>query len=240
MAEQGTSPSDPFAEFDLSCEFPFAVEAYAELRSYVRVVNEFISHSSAQQAVRIQSRLKREDDPVRLAELQFELETVKRDEAVVLPRIVWGGILVSIFAAYEHGVRSALRHWQRAAGHPIKFQCLPRKDFLRSAEQYAKESVGVLLFDNDRVGETIKELKSFRNSFAHGSGLLSDLPEKLVASIKEQRHPGVALQTIEGQWSANASSAAYYLVHSERTIQQFENGVLEKCLVHHRLQLRPT
>ena len=238
MSETDKSIADPFSEFDLICEFPFAIGAFAELRRYVRAVHQFLPHASAQQAVRIEAHLKRETDPVRTGELEHELEVVGRDSVITLPRIIWGGVLVTIFAAYENGVRSALKHWQNTTGNSEEFHCLPRKDFLKSAEAYAKTHVGVTLFQSDISRETLTALKSFRNSFAHGSGLVSDLPDKLAADIHDNRHPGVTLEVVDGQWVANARSAAYYLLSAEGAIKQFGDVILEKCLQHHRANHR--
>ncbi len=66
MPTSNTFIVDPFAEFDLICEFPFAMDTFAELRRYIRAVNDFIPHITAQQGVRIAARIKRESDPVPL------------------------------------------------------------------------------------------------------------------------------------------------------------------------------
>jgi len=229
------SVTDPFDEFDLICEFPFAMDAFAELRRYIRVVNDFVPHAAAQRGVRITARIKRESDPVALSEMESELETVVRDGATVLPRLVWGGVLVSLFAAFEFGVKRTLEHWRTSVGHTEEFKVLPRRDFLRCAESYAIEHIGVPLFESKAVRQTLLDLKSFRNSFAHGSGLLFDLPLNLIAAVNEQRHAGVSLEVEDGQWVGNARSAAYYLLSSERAIKAFGDHALEKCLAHTRV-----
>lgn len=225
---------DPFDEFDLICEFPFAIGAFAELRRYIRAVNDFVPHVTAQQGARITARIKRTSDPVSVAEMESELEAISRDGSTVLPRLIWGGILVSVFAAFEYGVKKTLKHWQITVGHTVEFKTLPRKDFLKSAEIYAAEQLELPLFSSPQARKTLMDLKSFRNSFAHGSGLLSDLPETLIAAIHLRRHPGVSLEVEDGQWVGNAQSAAYYLLSSERAIKTFGETVLEKCLAYNR------
>ena len=234
MSSSGKPPTDPFEEFDLICEFPFAVGAFAELRRYVRAVHQFLPHASAQQAVRIKARLKQEPDPVRTGELEYELEVTDRDSTVTLPRVVWGGVLVSIFAAYENGVRNALKHWRHTTGFPEEFKTLPRKDFLRSAESYAKAHLAVPLFQAEHSREVLVALKGLRNSFAHGSGLVSDLPASLVTAIAQGRHSGAGIEVVEGQWVADARCAAYHLLWAERSSKQFGEAVLGTCLQHHR------
>lgn len=236
MSKPEKPSGDPFAEFDLICEFPFAAGTFGELRRYVRTVYQFLPHASAQQSIRIEAQLAREADPVRTGELEYELELSAHDAAVMLPRVVWGGVLVSIFAAYENGVRTALRHWQSSTGELEEFHLLSRKDFLKSADVYADAHLGVALFQNNKLREALTALKSFRNSFAHGSGLVSDLPDAIAKAIREKRHAGVMVEIVDGQWVANARCAAYYLLSAERAINQFGDAVLAKCLQHHRAQ----
>lgn len=225
---------DPFAEFDLICEFPFATDAFAELRRYVRAVNDFIPHVAAQQSLRITARIKRAPDPIAQAEMESELEAVSHYGAVVLPRIIWGGVLVSLFAAFEYGVKRTLKHWQTTTGHSVEFRVLPRRDFLISAERYADEQMQLRLFKSEALRQTLMDLKALRNSFAHGSGLLSDLPRNLKSAVSQKLHPGVCLEVEEGQWVGNAKSAAYYLVRGESAVKDFGDCALEKCLDHSR------
>jgi len=234
MPNSNTPAIDPFAEFDLICDFPFAIDAFAELRRYIRAVNDFFPHVTAQQSVRITARIKRASDPVVQAEMESELEAVGHDGSIVLPRIVWGGVLVSVFAAFEYGVKKTLKHWQTTVEHTVEFKVLPRKDFLKSAEAYAADQMQLPLFKSPKVRQTLMDLKAFRNSFAHGSGLLSDLPPNLVTAINQHLHPGVSLEVEDGQWVGNARGAAYYLLNSERAINTFGDCVLEKCLAHKR------
>jgi hypothetical protein len=230
---------DLLDEFDLRCEFPSIGGAFGELRRYVRAVHHFLPHSSAQQAVRLQARITRELDPVTAGELEHDLEVVINDEQVTLPRVVWGGVMVSVFATYENGARLALRHWQRTTTHTVEFRVLPRKDFLKSAEAYAKEHIGVPLFSSAFERDALWDLKAFRNSFAHGSGLLSDLSNRLQLAIAaKDRHAGVAMMVSEGQWVSNARSSAYYLLVAERSAKRFGETILEKCIEHHRQRPR--
>lgn len=237
-SENSSQSDDLFSGFDLDsdfnliCGFPSPIDAFAELKRYMRAVHQFLAHATAQQTVRLQARLKAETDPVAIGEFECELESIKFDESTVLPRLVWGGILVSIYAAFEFGVKQVLNHWQATVRHPIPFKEMPRKDFLTSAESYAKDYIGVKLFANDVHRARAAELKELRNSFAHRGSQLSTLSRKLETDIKKKVHPGVTLDVVEGQWVANARSAAYYHFSTESAIFSFADLVLEKCLAY--------
>lgn len=225
---------DPFAEFDLVCEFPLAVDTFAELRRYVRTIHGFLPGVSAQKAVRMGARVKRENDPVRIGEIEYELEKINIDSRVSLPRLIWGGVLVTIFGAYENSVTNILKHWQMTTRHPNEFPRAGRKDMLKAASQYSKSNLGVALFESEQLRQAITELKYFRRSFAHGSGLLSDLPADQAAAVRQKQHIGVSMSIEEGKWVANSQSAAYYLLYAEKASTQFAYAVLDKCIAHHR------
>lgn len=93
--------------------------------------------------------------------------------------------------------------------------------------------MGVALFRCDDLRQRLVELKNFRNSFAHGSGLLSDLPKAMGIAIADRQHAGVRLEVVADQWVGNARSAAYYLLRAERAVKQFQDAVFEKYLDDH-------
>ena len=103
---------DPFEDFDLICDFPWAIDSLAELKRFVRVVHQFIPHATDQQAARLRARIKTETDPVAIGEFEGELEAVMHDASAILPRLVWSGVLVSMYAAFEYGVHRILDHWR--------------------------------------------------------------------------------------------------------------------------------
>jgi hypothetical protein len=241
MGTEGADPKDVSVdnlwwEFEELCEFPWPNAPFVELKRYVRSVHEFLPHMTAQEEIRLRARIKIEGDPVAVGELESELELVRTAGTVVLPRLVWGGVLVSIYAAYEFGVESVLNYWKLTARHSVGFKLEPKRDFLQCAEEYSKRHLGAALFASDIQGVRLKELKTLRNSFVHRGSQLSTLPEKLRIAIARKEHPGLALEEAEGQWIANARSAAFYLLTAERTIKSFGEVALQKCLANSKLR----
>ncbi|SCX59772.1 hypothetical protein [Nitrosospira sp. Nsp1] len=125
MSKSDRVTEDPFEDFDLIFDFPWAVDSFAELKRFVRVVHQFMPHATDQQTVRIRARIKAETDPVAMGEFEGELEAIMHDASTVLPRLVWGGVLVSVYAAFEYGVHQILEHWQITVGHPTPFMQKP-------------------------------------------------------------------------------------------------------------------
>lgn len=112
---------DPFEDFDLICDFPWAIDSLAELKRFVRVVHQFIPHATDQQAARLRARIKTETDPVAIGEFEGELEAVMHVASAILPRLVWSGVLVSMYAAFEYGVHRILDHWRVTVSRPTSF-----------------------------------------------------------------------------------------------------------------------
>ncbi len=223
--------NDPFSLLDQLSDFPWPAAAFSELRRYVRVVNEFLPHATIQQAVRLKAQIKSEVDPVAIGEFESALENIKVDELTVLPRLVWGGVLVSVYAAFEYGIESIFRHWQISTEYPFQFK-KGHKDFLSSAEVYAETQIGIQLFLNHVQRERLLELKDLRNSYVHRGGQVSTLSKRLETGIKNKSHFGLALEIIDGQWVANARSVAFYLLEAERAIRLFSDAAVEKCMLH--------
>jgi hypothetical protein len=217
---------DPFEALEIACEFPFTSGAFDDLRRYVRAVHEFLPHSSAQQSIRIEAKLKGIDDPVRTGELEHELDVIAQDAQTTLPRIVWGGVLISIYAAYENATRTSMNHWQSTTKYPEPFRPPPGRDFLKFSAKYAQVNLHVDLFGDAQLRKKLFELKALRNSFVHTGGLLASLPETIAADIATKRHLGVSLEVQEDRWVGNARCAAYYLQVAEKATKYLEFAIL--------------
>ena len=219
-----------FNTLDLLTDFPSNAGDFSGLRRYIQVVNEFSPHLTAQRAIRIQAKISRETDPVRRAEMEGDLETIADDDKALIPRVVWGGVLVSIYAAYEGGIVSTLKYWQRSTKFPEEFKRLPKLDMLKSADSYSNRNLGISLFGSESGKTALADLKCFRNKFAHGSGLFIELPSDLRKKIENRAHPGLAIEVASGRWIANARVTAYYFLHAERELKRFRDTVVEKYL----------
>ena len=152
------SNAGPTDVLDLLTEFPHAAGAFGEMRRYVKLVSQFADFPTAQAATRLKAELKRTTDPVREGELQYEIEVAERDAKSTVPRIVWGSILVAVYATYETGVKGALVHWCGNVPGAPAFDCKGTGQFLKTAGTYAANEVQVDLFPNPGLKGTVLEL----------------------------------------------------------------------------------
>ena len=226
------STDDPFADFDLLCDFPWTGGAFNDLKRYLRVVNEFLPHTTAQRTVRLNAQLKSERDPVTIGELESAVESVLRDGSTVFPHLVWGSLLVATYGVLEFGIIQTFDYWRKVVGHPVKFEKPSSKGFLSCAQAYAESQVQEPLFHSPSERSKLDHLSSLRNSFVHRESQMVTLPKALASAIATKAYIGASMEVVDGQWVANARSTAFYLLVSERIVHSFGNVVVEKCLHH--------
>lgn len=224
------SNSSPTDVLDLLTEFPHAAGAFAEMRRYVRLVSQFSDFPTAQAAARLKAELKSTTDPVREGELQYRIEVAERDAKLIVPRIVWGSILVAVYATFETGVKGALAHWGRSVPGAAAFDCKGTGQFLKVARKYAETEVQVELFPNPGLKSIVLELKAFRDSFAHSAGQMPIRRTELHSSIEKSRVRGYPIAVEDNMWIAPPRAVAFYLLQAERAYKLFSEAVMEKYI----------
>lgn len=224
------SNANPTDVLDLLTEFPHSGGEFGEMRRYVKLVSQFADFPTAQAATRLKAELKRATDPVREGELQYEIEVAERDAKSTVPRIVWGSILVAVYATFETGVKGALVHWGCNVPGASAFECKGTGQFLKTAGAYSANEVQVDLFPDPGLKGTVLELKSFRDSFAHSAGRMPSRRTALNSSIDKSRARGYPIAVEDNAWIAPPRAVAFYLLQAERAYKLFAEAVMEKYL----------
>ncbi|MDB5985439.1 MAG: hypothetical protein JWR16_492 [Nevskia sp.] len=207
-------------------EFPHSAGAFAEVRRYIGAVAQFADFPSAQTVIRLKAELRKTTDPVREGELLYEIEVAEQDARSTVPRIIWGSILVAIYATFETGVRNALSHWASNVPGAAEFQVGGKGHFLKIASAYSESEVGTELFPDKGLKEAVLELKAFRDSFAHSAGQLPSRRTQLHSSIDKATKRGLAVTVEDGNWGATPRLVAYYFLRVERSYELFSNAVM--------------
>ena len=224
------SSQNPADVLDLLTEFPHAVGAFAEMRRYVKSVAQFSDFPSAQSITRLKAELRRTADPVREGEIEYEIEVAELDARCTVPRIVWGSILVAIYATFETGVRNALAHWANNVPGAAPFEVKGVGRFQSAANDYASMEAGVELFSNVTLKESVLELKSLRDSFAHSVGCIPHRRTELHSTIDKARERGYEISVENENWIATPRIAAYYLLQAERAYKIFADALMEEYI----------
>jgi len=222
--------TDPTEILDLLTEFPYTAEVFAEMRRYVKLASQFSDFPSAQAAARLKAELNRTNDPVREGELQYEIELAEHDGRNTVPRIVWGSMLVAIYATFETGVKSTLIHWASKVPGASAFECNGTGRFLKTASVYAADEVGIALFPDPTLKAIVLELKSLRDSFAHAAGQMPRRRTELHSSIEKSCARGHPIAIEDNNWIAPPRAVAFYLMKAEQAYKLFSEAVMEKYL----------
>ena len=223
------SKTNPPDVLDLLTDFPHAAGAFAEMKRYVKLVSQFEDFPTAQTTTRLKAELTRTTDPVRQSELQYELKVAERDTTSSVPRIVWGSILVAIYATFETGIKAALMHWGSQVPGASVFEC-KGTGLLKVAGAYAASEIEVELFPNSSVKAVVLELKLLRDSFAHSAGRVPSRRKEFHSLIENSRARGYPILIEEESWIAPPRAVAFYLLQTEQSYKLFSEAVMEKYI----------
>jgi len=215
---------------DLLTDFPLAAGAFAEMQRYIKQVSQFADFPSAQTVARLKAELKRTHDPVRVGELEYEIEVAQTDGCSTMPRIVWGSILVAIYATFETGIKSALTHWGGNVPGANKFDCKRQGQFLDTATNYAKEQIGIDLFPSPSIKAEVLDLKALRNSFAHSAGRMPSRRTELHQAIERACARGYPIVVEGDAWVTTPRAAAFYFLRTQQAYKIFSAAAMEKYI----------
>ena len=106
----------------------------------------------------------------------------------------------------------------------------PGTGLLKAASAYAASEIEVDLFSNPLLNATVLELKSLRDSFAHGAGQIPSRRTELLSSIEKSNSRGYPIAVEDNTWIASPRAVAFYLLQAERAYKLFSEAVMEKYI----------
>jgi hypothetical protein len=213
--------------FDADCDFPWQDGMFMHLRRYIASVDQFLALAHDLQSKAINDAMSFSTHPVALGELQYELMRLNEEDALSNQRVVWGGLLVSIYAAFEHSLEQIFQHWRLATDGPA-FKAKGREDIVAAAVRHSDQCVAISLFKNTSEPDCLNQLRMLRNSFVHKSGRLDAIPPNMWSSIQSRKHLGFPLEVVDQRWCANVFAAQYYLDGAYQVMRRFSREVSEK------------
>jgi hypothetical protein len=208
-------------------DFHVAMSPLLDIISFIQAMNEFIPHIADQQTIRVKAQINKEKDPVAIAEYGFEIEEIIRRDHDVWPQIVWGSMLVSIYAAFEHGIEQSFRNWRSVFDTAPVFTKKSRQDFLAAADEYATTQIKIPLFPDNEHRHTMMHLKHLRNSYVHNGCRVSHLPKNTQSKLIESKFVGCRIigDGEETKWISDARTSLFFALRAKTIIRLFgENG----------------
>lgn len=213
--------------FDADCDFPWQDGMYTHLGRYISSVDQFLALAQDLQSKEISDAITVETHPVALGEFQYKLERHNSGDALSTQRLVWGGLLVSIYATFEHGLEELFEHWRVATNGPA-FKTKGSEDIVSAADRHSTQSATLHLFESPSERDCLNQLRILRNSFVHKGGRITDISPAVWAEIQARKHHGFPLEVVDERWYANAFAAKYYLDRVHRVMHRFSRGLSAK------------
>ena len=212
---------------DAACDFPWQDGIFKHLERHIASVDRFQALAHDLQSKEICDAISAETDPVALGELQYELTRFDEEDAFSSQRVIWGGLLVSIYATFEHGLEQIFGHWQLATDCSA-FKAKGGEDILSAAIRRSNDSIALPLFEATSEHDCLDQLRILRKSFVHKGGRIAAIPPDIWVAIQSRKHIGFPFEVVDERWCANAFAAQYYLQVAHRVMRRFGHAVFAK------------
>lgn len=213
--------------FDAATDFPWQGGSFKHLERHLVAVDRFQALAHDLQSKEIRDVISSETDPVALGELQYELTRLEGEDAFSNQRVVWGGLLVSIYAMFEHGLEQIFDHWRLTIGGPA-FKAKGAEDLMSAAIRHTDDCIALHLFETAAERDCLNQLRILRKSFVHKGGKISAVPSDTWKTIQSRKQLGFPVEVNDDQWCANFFAAQYYLHVAQRVMNRFAHAVFSK------------
>jgi hypothetical protein len=175
---------DQLMNLDLS--FPgisFGYESWA-LESYLKVLEEQISHAQAQYRLRAERELEKEKDKLEYHEYGEKLSEIDEAADNQIPRFFRIGALVSIWGLFESFITDFAVYAGKREDIGLAFRDVRANNFRSQTEKYFEGVLRIQLPWSTKEREQLGQLQELRNFIAHRNGRLMDLPPEKEKEIK--------------------------------------------------------
>ena len=207
--------------------FPGPGAAIAGLQKALAHLEEELERAAAQITVRLRASHQRLAENLHPEDREYEIYDLDHTINVLLPRVVRGGFILTIWSVFEVAVRDLAEYAYHERALTLSFR---RGDILKELERVFTQNLGIPAFPDPSVRERLKELREFRHALVHHNGLVNQLPQSLQRSdtygysaiglhlFEDLRHQYVVPKA-EFVHRALALISAYLLDLSERVYQ---------------------
>lgn len=159
--------------------FPEPYTRMVSLDAARKAVEEQLDHLKGQRGVRLYARLKREAHAMARDDVECELEELKVAVGELFPKVLRGGLVISIWSVFEACIKDIAEYVRRERNLPFGLQDLRAGDFLEQTEKFFSRVVGVTAFPNKPSRIKLEEIKGLRNALVHHDGNVHELPKSL-------------------------------------------------------------
>jgi hypothetical protein len=162
--------------------FPGAGAAIAELQTALSHLEEELERSADQIALRLRARHAHLSEELHPEDKEYEKYDLERTVNVLLPRVVRGGFILTMWSAFEVAAHDLALYAYRERAMALDDDPFRNGSLLKNLDKVFTQGLGVPAFPDPIVRERIDELRGLRNALIHHSGKVTKLPSSL------QRH----------------------------------------------------
>jgi hypothetical protein len=213
--------------FDADCDFPWQDGAFNHLERYIVSVDQSLTLAHDLQTKALRDAIAVATHPVALGELQYELARLEGEDEVSNQRLVWGGLLVSIYAMFEYGLEQIFEHWRLVTNGPA-FKTKGGEDIVSAAVRHSTDCMELRLFETTSERDCLNQLRTLRKSFVHKGGKITAIPPNLWTIIQSRKNLGFPLEIVDERWCANVFASQYYLDGTYQVMRRFSRAVSAK------------
>jgi hypothetical protein len=166
--------------------FPGADVAVSDLRNALSHLEEEIERATDQIAVRLRARHARLKDELHPEDKEYEEYDLDRTVNVLLPKIVRGGFLLTMWSVFEVAARDLAEYAYREKGLSQNRDPFRYGDLLDNLDSVFTHGLGVPAFPDPVIRQRIDELRKVRHALIHHDGKVDELPASLRRSTKDE------------------------------------------------------
>lgn len=159
--------------------FPGARVAIAALQTALGHLEEELERSADQIALRLRARHAQLRDELHPEDQKYEEYDLDRTVNVLLPRVVRGGFVLTLWSTFEVAALDLAQYAYRESGKALDADPFRAGSFLNNLDSVFTKGLGVPAFPDSTIRQRLDELRLFRHALIHHGGKIDKLPPTL-------------------------------------------------------------
>lgn len=216
-----------------SIDYPGPSSRMASLDVARKAMENQLSFIKDQGESQLRAKLKKFSHEMAEDDITYEKYKIKSEVEELFPKLFRGGFLISLWSVFEACIKDIAEYVRQQKDFPFNLQDIRSGDFLDQTYKFFFKLLAVDPFPDTHVKKKLRELKEFRNVFAHHNGSTEQLPDALRSETEEgYRRKGILIHSdLHHQYAAPTKE---YVEDALNTIKDFLESFSESiyCAIH--------
>ena len=166
--------------------FPGAGVAMAALQTALTHLEEELERSADQLGLRLNARHNKFRGELHPEDEEDEQYDLDRTVNVLLPRVVRGGFILTLWSTFEVAALDLAEYAYRETGRALDEDPFKNGSFLEKLDTVFTKGLGVSAFPELASRQRLDELRLFRNALIHHGGKVAKLPTTLQRATADE------------------------------------------------------